>query len=98
MQLMKNNTARGWQRTQRRRNFDFMTRTLRIAAILFAGAFSISAADYPLPIEGEYTLRDFKFASGETLPELRIHYRALGRREKTADGKTNVVLIMHGTT
>src|SRR2546423_8370882 len=75
-----------------------MTWRLRIAAIFFGAAFSISAADYPTPIDAEHTLRDFKFASGESLPELRIHYRALGRREKTADGKTNVVLIMHGTT
>ena len=38
-------------------------------------------------------------ASGETLPELRIHYRTLGKPEKDAQGKTtNAVLIMHGTT
>jgi homoserine O-acetyltransferase len=58
-----------------------------------------SAADYPAPIEGDYTLRDFKFQSGETLPELRLHYRTLGKPEKDAQGKTtNAVLIMHGTT
>ena len=57
------------------------------------------ATDYPLPTEGDYTVRDFKFASGETLPELRLHYRTLGTPEKDAQGKTtNVVLIMHGTT
>ena len=57
------------------------------------------AADYPSPTEGDYTLRDFKFASGETLPELRIHYRTLGKPEKDAQGKTtNAVLITHGTT
>jgi len=59
----------------------------------------VSAADYPTPTEGDYTIRDFKFQSGETLPELRIHYRTLGKPEKTAEGKTtNAVLIMHGTT
>ena len=57
------------------------------------------AADYPAPTEGDYTIRDFKFASGETLPELRLHYRTLGKPEKDAQGKTtNAVLIMHGTT
>src|SRR5262249_42296556 len=57
------------------------------------------AADYPAPIEGDFTIRDFKFQSGETLPELRIHYRTLGKAEKDAQGKTiNAVLIMHGTT
>src|SRR5215471_10005179 len=41
-------------------------------------AASLLAADYPTPTEGDFTIRDFKFQSGETLPELRIHYRTLG--------------------
>jgi len=58
-----------------------------------------SGADYPAPTESDFTIHDFKFASGETLPELRLHYRALGKPEKDAQGKTtNAVLIMHGTT
>jgi len=58
-----------------------------------------AAADYPTPTEGDLTIHDFKFQSGETLPELRIHYRTLGKPEKDAEGKTtNAVLIMHGTT
>jgi homoserine O-acetyltransferase/O-succinyltransferase len=57
------------------------------------------AADHPLPAEGDYSIRNFKFTSGEALPELRIHYRTLGKPEKDAQGKTtNAVLIMHGTT
>ena len=57
------------------------------------------AADYPAPTESDFTIRDFKFASGETLPELRLHYRTLGKPEKDAQGKTtNAILIMHGTT
>ncbi|HET9857090.1 MAG TPA: alpha/beta fold hydrolase [Chthoniobacterales bacterium] len=57
------------------------------------------AADYPPPTEGDYIIRDFKFASGETLPELKIHYRTLGKIDKDAQGKVkNAVLIMHGTT
>jgi homoserine O-acetyltransferase/O-succinyltransferase len=78
-----------------------MNPTLRIFALplcLLAASFA-SAADYPAPTEGDYTIRDFKFASGETLPELRLHYRTLGKPEKDAQGKTtNAVLIMHGTT
>ena len=66
---------------------------------LLAMMFALSAVDYPPPAEGDYTIRDFKFASGETLPELRIHYRTLGKAEKDAQGKMrNAVLIMHGTT
>jgi homoserine O-acetyltransferase len=50
------------------------------------------------PLEGDYVIRDFKFASGETLPELRLHYTYLGRPRKDASGRvTNAVLIMHGT-
>jgi homoserine O-acetyltransferase/O-succinyltransferase len=66
--------------------------------LIFAARF-VFAAQYPAPIEGDYTIRDFKFASGETLPELRLHYRTIGKPEKDAQGKTtNAVLIMHGTT
>src|SRR6185295_12770009 len=77
-----------------------MSRLLRIAfCLLLFTATKIIAADYPAPTEGDYTIHDFKFASGETLPELRIHYRTIGTLKKDAKGKTsNVVLIMHGTT
>jgi homoserine O-acetyltransferase len=67
-----------------------------ISVAVSAGLY---AAEYPAPTESDYTIRDFKFASSETLPELRIHYRTLGKPEKDAQGKTsNAVLIMHGTT
>ena len=78
-----------------------MNPTIRIfAPLLSALAASFAfAADYPTPIEGDYTIRDFKFTSGETLSDLRLHYRTLGKPEKDAQGKTtNAVLIMHGTT
>lgn len=78
-----------------------MNPTLRIFVFflsIFAARFA-TAADYPPPTESDYTIRDFKFASGETLPELRLHYRTLGKPEKDVQGKTtNGVLIMHGTT
>ena len=49
--------------------------------------------------EGQYTIRDFRFASGDALPELRLHYRTLGVAERGADGKVrNAVLVLHGTT
>jgi homoserine O-acetyltransferase len=57
------------------------------------------ATEYPAPTEGDYTIHNFKFASGETLPELQIHYRIIGKIDKDAKGNvTNAVLIMHGTT
>src|SRR5438874_4162424 len=74
----------------------------RISAAAFFCIATISAAwaaDFPLPAEGDYTFHDFKFASSGSLPELRIHYRTLGKIEKDAQGKTrNAILILHGTT
>src|SRR5438270_4383130 len=76
-----------------------MMRYTFAATFLLAAVRFVGAADYPAPAESDYAIRDFKFTSGETLPELRIHYRTLGKAEKDAQGKTtNAVLIMHGTT
>ena len=68
-----------------------------LAALWFAAR--AMAADYPAPAEADYVIHDFKFASGESLPELRIHYRTLGSPRTDAHGVVrNAVLIMHGTT
>jgi homoserine O-acetyltransferase len=49
-------------------------------------------------IEGDYVIRDFRFASGETLPELRLHYTTLGTPRRDSHGRVaNAVLILHGT-
>jgi homoserine O-acetyltransferase len=49
--------------------------------------------------EGDFVVRDFRFASGETLPELRLHYTSLGTPVRDAKGEvTNAVLILHGTS
>jgi len=54
--------------------------------------------NWPAPLEGDYTVRDFHFQSGEALPEVRLHYRTLGKPLKDATGRTtNAVLILHGT-
>src|SRR5207244_12701145 len=45
-----------------------------------------------------FAISDFRFASGETLPVLRLHYRTLGRPERDARGVVrNAVLVLHGT-
>ena len=49
---------------------------------LFIATNIASAADYPPAVEADYTIHNFKFASGETLPELRIHYRTFGKIDK----------------
>jgi len=50
------------------------------------------------PAEGDVVFKNFRFTSGETLPELRMHYRTYGAPRKDAKGIVrNAVLIMHGT-
>jgi homoserine O-acetyltransferase len=77
-----------------------MISTIRLVAFISLITVTAAvAADYPPPTEGDYIIRDFKFASGETLTELKIHYRTLGKIDKDAQGNVkNAVLITHGTT
>jgi homoserine O-acetyltransferase len=74
-----------------------MQRTV-LAALLVSLAAPLAAADYPAPTEGDYVVDEFPFATGETLPHLKLHYTTLGAPAKNAAGVvTNAVLIMHGT-
>jgi homoserine O-acetyltransferase len=67
--------------------------------LAFGSAQAATAAvNYPTPVEGDFTLKNFQFGSGEKLAELRIHYRTLGKPERDAQGVVkNAVLITHGT-
>jgi len=48
--------------------------------------------------EGDFVIHNFQFHSGESLPELRLHYTTLGKPVRDASGRTtNAVLILHGT-
>ena len=48
--------------------------------------------------QGDFVVRNFRFRSGETLPELRLHYTTLGTPRKDARGVVrNAVMILHGT-
>ena len=68
-----------------------------VAGLLVAVA--VLAAEYPAPVEGNAVLKDFKFRTGEMLPELRIHYRTVGTPRRDATGVVvNAVLVTHGTT
>jgi homoserine O-acetyltransferase len=64
-------------------------------AALLLGVFMLSgtglAADYPAPNAAQWIARDFKFHTGEVMPELRINYTTVG------DPKGEPVLILHGT-
>jgi len=73
--------------------------TLHGLAAAQGGARSApDVGNYPTPAQGDYVVRDFKFKSGEVLPELRLHYATLGAPARDAGGVVrNAVLIMHGT-
>ena len=50
------------------------------------------------PLEGDYVIPNFRFASGEALPELRLHVTTLGKAHRDGHGRvTNAVLLLHGT-
>src|SRR5947209_1602993 len=54
--------------------------------------------NYPTPGEGDFVIRDFHFRSGESLPELRLHYTTIGAPSRDRRGVVrNAVLVMHGT-
>ena len=76
---------------------------LRMGSLLATAFLALDAtraqppASYPVT-EGDYVAHDFKFKSGEQLPELRLHYMTLGKLARDAQGRpTNAVLILHGT-
>jgi homoserine O-acetyltransferase len=74
-----------------------MGSALAAAFIAIGAARAQAPASYPAT-EGDYLARDFKFKSGEQLPELRLHYKTLGKLARDAQGRpTNAVLILHGT-
>src|SRR5580704_15709924 len=79
----------------------FLFRNLSLlAAIVAFGALTSSAQQEAVPAatEGDFVAKGFQFRSGETLPELRLHYRTLGKPIRNAEGRvTNAVLILHGT-
>ena len=62
------------------------------AAALVVAAGWAAAAEFPAPKQGSWVARDFRFHTGEVVPELRLHYRTVG--EPTGEP----VLVLHGTT
>ncbi len=73
------------------KRLDVLARTMfGLAFALMAGA--ALAADYAAPKAGSWVVRDFRFHTGEVVPELRLHYTNVG----APSGEP--VLILHGTT
>jgi len=56
------------------------------------------AAAWPAPADGTYVVPEFRFADGETMKNLRLHYVTLGTPHRDAAGRVdNAVLVLHGT-
>jgi len=63
-----------------------------------AASAQTAPASYPAPVERDYVVRNFTFADGGSLPELKLHYRTLGTPQRDAAGIVrNAVLVLHGT-
>ena len=73
--------------------------TLLLLLSALAPAQAPAVGDYTkLAVQGDYVVHDFKFHTGEKLPELRLHYAAWGTpRHNPAGEITNAVLLLHGT-
>ena len=71
---------------------------LAVCGSVFAQPQTPPQRNYPAPVEGDYVIKDFHFRSGETLPELKMHYRAIGTLKTNSAGvATNAVIAGHGT-
>jgi homoserine O-acetyltransferase len=65
---------------------------IAIGLMIALAPVSVWAQGYPPPKEGTWIARDFRFHTGEVMPELRLHYTTVGA--PTGDP----VLVLHGTT
>ena len=78
----------------------FLAALIALAIVFAVGVLPLASAQTVklTPTEGDYIAKDFTFASGEKLAELRLHYTTLGAPHRNAKGEIdNAVLIMHGT-
>ncbi len=74
-----------------------------VFAVALAAALASPAAaatpTYPGQKEADFVVKDFRFQSGDTLPEVRLHYVTLGTPQRDAAGHVaNAVLLLHGTS
>jgi homoserine O-acetyltransferase/O-succinyltransferase len=75
------------------------SRRLILGALLATAACSAQTSPHEWPVErGTYIINNFRFGTGETLPELKLHYLTLGQPHHDAAGHVdNAVLLLHGT-
>ena len=67
-------------------------------SIAFVASFLLASGAAAQRTESDFTVKNFRFGTGDVLPELRIHYTTLGSPRKDASGSiNNAVLMLHGT-
>lgn len=72
---------------------------LLFVRLLFTGLlWSTAAAASPPVASGDAVLGNASFANGESLAQVRIHYRTIGQPHRDAQGRIdNAVMLLHGT-
>ena len=75
----------------------FAVQAVAAPPVIRSRAPAASAKAWPIR-EGDVVLKDFRFRSGEKLPQLRMHYTSLGAPHRNAAGAIdNAVMVLHGT-
>src|SRR5579872_6817864 len=73
--------------------------SLAAAALSLLSFPALAQTAWPNQHDADFTIRDFHFANGESIPELRLHYVTLGTPKRDAAGAiTNGVVLLHGTS
>jgi homoserine O-acetyltransferase/O-succinyltransferase len=62
-----------------------------LSAALMLVSVTAMAADYPAPKEGDWVAKDFKFHTGQVMPDLKLHYTTVG------EPSGQPVLVLHGS-
>jgi homoserine O-acetyltransferase len=65
-------------------------RAASVAALLLSSAIAV-AAEFPTPKQGEWVARDFRFHTGEVMPDVKLHYTTIG------DSSGIPVVVLHGS-
>ena len=65
-------------------------RAASVAALLLSSAIAV-AAEFPTPKQGEWVARDFRFHTGEVMPDVKLHYTTIG------DPSGIPVVVLHGS-
>ncbi len=75
-------------------------RAVATAALIAVGAPAIAAeTSWPNYQEADFPVKSYAFKSGESLPEVKIHYRTLGTIKRDGNGDiANAVLLLQGNT